>query len=322
MNRFFLLKKQCWMIIAGLALSACGTGGSVGENQPTQSVGSVPTPAPTTNNAPTNPTAQPDGAANPTVQPSGAGAHEVTMIGREYAFEAPEKVPAGLLNFTFQNQGAAVHHAQIARLNDGVTFDKLMAAFKQGETAALPLITVVGGPSLIDPGTTARVTLDLKPGAYALLCLVPDAEGIPHLAHGMARPLTITGDATAQPEPQADLTISMADFQYSMPGEVDSGPQVWKVVNDGVQPHELVLHKLAPGKTAEDIIAFFHHPQGQPPFTNAGGMQGLLQGGAGWAHLDLEPGTYVAICYSPDPASGKRHMDLGMVKTLSVVSES
>jgi hypothetical protein len=90
-------------------------------------------------------------------------------------------------------------------------------------------------------------------------------------------------------------------------------------VNDGPQPHELVLHKLAPNTTADDVIAFFHDPRGAPPFANAGGMQGLPPGEAGWAHLDLAPGTYVAICYIPDPTSGKRHMDLGMVKTLTVV---
>jgi hypothetical protein len=321
MNRFLLFKKQYWMIIAVLALSACGTGGSVGVNQPTEAL--VPAPSAATHD---NPSAQPsapaNGAPDSTAQPTGTGAHEVTIVGRDFTFEAPETAPAGMITFSFKNAGAAVHHIQVARLNDGVTFDQLMAAFKQGESAAFPLFAPVGGPSLTDPGNSARVTLDLDPGAYALLCLVPDAEGIPHLAHGMARPLTITSDTATQPEPQADLTVAMADFQYTLPGEVGAGPQTWKIVNDGPQPHELALHKLVSGKSAEDVIAFFHQPQGQPPFTNAGGMQGLPQGGAGWAHLDLAPGTYVAICYIPDPSSGKRHMDLGMVKTLSVVSES
>lgn len=286
-------------ILAMLALSACSAAGSAGASQPDP----------------------PDEATHPTTQSTGPGGHEVTIVGRDHVFEAPEEMPAGLITFAFKNEGAEVHHVQIARLNDGVTFEQFMAAFEQGEAAAMPLITPVGGPSLTNPGQTARVTLNLEPGAYVLLCLVPDAEGIPHLAHGMARPLTITGDVATQPEPQADLTISMADFQYSMPTEVEAGPQTWKVVNDGPQPHELVLHKLASGKTAEDVIAFFHTPQGQPPFTNAGGMQGLSQGGVGWVQLDLAPGTYVAICYIPDPTSGTRHMDLGMVRTLTVGSK-
>jgi hypothetical protein len=55
-----------------------------------------------------------------------------------------------------------------------------------------------------------------------------------------------------------------------------------------------------------------------PPFTNSGGMQGLPHGGQGWTHLDLAPVMYVAICHIPDPATGKRHIDLGMVKTFIV----
>jgi hypothetical protein len=304
-------------IVATLALNACGAAGSAGANQPGRTVGSTPTYESPTTQA----TAGADGASSPTAEPAGAGAHEVTIVGSEYAFEAPEQAPAGLITFSFKNQGAAVHHAQVVRLNAGVTFEQLMAAFQRGETAALPLIIPVGGPSLTDPGQTARVTLDLDPGVYALLCLVPDAEGILHLAHGMARPLTITGDAAIEPEPPTDLTVSMADFQYTMPDEIRAGRQTWKVVNDGAQPHELVLHKLAPGKTAEDVIAFFHHSQGAPPFADAGGMQGLPQGEAGWAHLDLAPGSYVAICYIPDRASGTRHMNLGMVKMLIVVEK-
>jgi hypothetical protein len=308
-------------IIAALVLNACGASGSAGVNQPAEAL--APAPSAAAHDSPSaQPSAPANGAPDSTVQPTGTGAYELTIVGRDFVFEAPEAAPAGLIAFSFKNAGAVVHHIQVARLNDGVTFDQLMAAFKQGESAAFRLFTPVGGPSLTDPGSSARVTLELEPGAYALLCLVPDAQGIPHLAHGMARPLTITGDAATQPEPQADLTASMADFQYTMPGEVGAGPQTWKIVNDGPQPHELALHKLASGKSAEDVIEFFHHPQGQPPFTNAGGMQGLQQGRAGWANLDLAPGTYVAICYIPDPSSGKRHMDLGMVKTLSVVSES
>lgn len=293
------------LTFAVVALSACSARGAVMDRQPDPPVESAPAAS----------------AALPVAdRPANVDTHEVTVVGRDYAFEAPDEIPAGLTTFTFQNEGEVVHHVQVVRLNDGVTFQQLMEAFMQGEDAAFPLFTPVGGASLIDPGAVGRVTLNLEPGAYALLCLVPDEEGIPHLAHGMARPLAVTGDAAPAPEPQADLTVSMADFQYTMPAEVEAGPQTWKIVNDGPQPHELVLHKLAPDKTADDVLAFIHQPEGPPPFTNAGGMQGLPQGGAGWVHLDLEPGTYVAICYIPDPASGAPHLDLGMVKSFTVVS--
>lgn len=305
-------------LIAVLALSACGTTESAGTSQPALPGGSTSTEADTGAQSGATEATPPDGATAPTFPPAEAIVHEVTLVGRDHAFEAPEEAPAGLITFTFRNEGSAVHHAQVVRLNEGVTFEELMAAFQEGESAAFPLFTPVGGPALTDPGDAGRVTLHLDPGAYALLCFVEDEAGIPHLAQGMARPLTITGEAAPEAKPRVDLTVSMADFQYTMPDEVDAGPQTWEVTNNGPQPHELVVQKLAPGKSPEDVIAFFHNPQGPPPFTNFGGMQALSPDEAGWLHLDLEPGTYVAICYVPDPASGKGHMDLGMVKTFRV----
>ena len=317
----FTFLPRFLMLFAILALSACGTGESMGSNPPESVVEAAPAQPQDQESA--QPAEQPDGAADPASQQTEAVPHEVTIVGRDHAFEAPDEVPAGLLTFTFQNEGESVHHLQIVRLNDGVTFEQLMEAFAEGgEAEAFPLFTPVGGPALTDPGATGQVTLNLDPGAYALLCFVMDEEGIPHLAMGMARPLTLTGDAAPGAEPQADLTVSMADFQYAMPTEVEAGPQTWEIVNDGPQPHELVLHKLAPGKTVEDVLAFIHQPEGEPPFTNAGGMQGVAQGGTGWVHLDLTPGVYVAICYIPDPESGAPHLDLGMVRVFTVGDES
>jgi hypothetical protein len=98
-------------IVATLALNACGAAGSAGANQPGRTVGSTPTYESPTTQA----TAGADGASSPTAEPAGAGAHEVTIVGSEYAFEAPEQAPAGLITFSFKNQGAAVHHAQVDR---------------------------------------------------------------------------------------------------------------------------------------------------------------------------------------------------------------
>jgi hypothetical protein len=76
-------------------------------------------------------------------------------------------------------------------------------------------------------------------------------------------------------------------------------------------------YKLA-GKTLDDVRAFMQSPSGPPPFEDAGGMQALDAGKTGWLTLDLEPGTYVALCFVPDPASGTAHMDMGMIVPFSV----
>jgi hypothetical protein len=47
-------------------------------------------------------------------------------------------------------------------------------------------------------------------------------------------------------------------------------------------------------------------------------MQGLNPGSSGYPALNLQPGTYAAICLIPDPASGKPHAALGMAKDFTV----
>jgi hypothetical protein len=59
-------------------------------------------------------------------------------------------------------------------------------------------------------------------------------------------------------------------------------------------------------------------PSGPPPFEAVGGIESFSAGGSGYMTLDLQPGTYVAICNVPDPASGISHAQLGMIKQFTV----
>ena len=274
------------LALAAVALSGCGT-----QSQPT--------------NAPA--------LASPTA------AVEVTLKGHDFSYEAPEQIAAGPVTLHFQNAGHEPHHAQLARLNDGVTLEQFQAALAKGEMEAFPLVTFVGGPGAVFPNQSSSVTLDLPPGQYVLICFFRSDDGTPHFAKGMLKPLTVTAAGqTKPPEPEADVTIRMKDFHFDMPTELKAGQQVWKIVNDGPQPHELQVIKLAPGKTIDDVAAFFQKPEGPPPFDTLGGMQGLNPGLSGWLNLDLQAGDYAALCYIPDPTTGQPHFALGMVMPFAV----
>ena len=54
----------------------------------------------------------------------------VTITAREYAFEAPHQLPAGVTNFHFMVKGKEPHHGIMVRLDEGKTFDDLAAALK------------------------------------------------------------------------------------------------------------------------------------------------------------------------------------------------
>jgi uncharacterized cupredoxin-like copper-binding protein len=251
--------------------------------------------------------------------PAVATIPQIVIKATDYAFDAPAQVNAGLISVRLENNGQELHHAQIARLQDGKTTADLQAALAQGEQAAIALLEFVGGPSVLDPGKSQEVVLDLKAGNYVLLCFIASADGVPHLAKGMVKPIQVVaaGQSGAQ-APRADASIILKDFGFEMPAGVKAGKQTWEIKNAGPQLHEMVIFKLAPGKTMDDVGAFFQSPAGPPPFEAVGGMQALSVGKSAWLVLDLQPGNYIALCNVPDPASGKAHAELGMIMPFTI----
>lgn len=245
---------------------------------------------------------------------------EITINAADFSFEAADQIEAGLARINLVNNGQEPHHAQIVRLNEGVTLEQFQAALQEGEAAAFPLITFVGGPGLVDPGLQSQVTLDLSPGQYVLLCFIPSHDGVPHLAKGMVRPLEVVAGAEQAQEIdiKADAVVRLVDFSFVLPAEIKAGRQTWQIINEGPQPHEIMLIKLAEGKTIGDVQAFLQSPHGAPPFSQIGGFQAIQVGQSGWLNLDLTPGEYVAICHIPDPTSGHAHSELGMVMPFTV----
>ena len=51
---------------------------------------------------------------------------------------------------------------------------------------------------------------------------------------------------------------------------------------------------------------------------DVGGFEPIQAGDRGWLMLNLTPGTYVALCFVPDPETGKAHADLGMIQSFDV----
>lgn len=120
--------------------------------------------------------------------------NEVRIIGLDYAFTAPDTLPAGPTSFAFENRGEVDHEMILVRLKEGVTLDAVMEAAAGG---ADPRELTEGGPGILiaDPGETAesRLLVDLQPGrTYALVCNFRDQpEDPPHTALGMRAALRV-----------------------------------------------------------------------------------------------------------------------------------
>lgn len=245
------------------------------------------------------------------------------FVAHDYSFEGPSELMAGWQNVLLRNDGAEVHHLQFARLNDGVSTEQFFQALAEEGEAALALGTLTGGVGMIPPGTEAEVLVDFtQPGTYVLLCFITNAEGVPHLALGMTDVLQVVGEAAsgdAAAEPTADIEVRMRDFAFTMPTSVPTGEHVWKIVNDGPQPHEMALMKLNEGVTLEQFMASMATGgEGELPAMPIGGAQALSLGLSSFITYDLAPGDYVAICFVPDPETGEPHVALGMIAGFTV----
>ena len=247
---------------------------------------------------------------------------KITITARDFSFDIPSGIQPGYVDIKVVNTGSEDHQVQFARLNNGVTVDQLKEALKKSPEAALPLVTTNGGVSAIKPGQSQEVILNLAEGQYAALCFLAGQDNVSHTEKGMVSFFSVTGASnTSQVSaPQSDLDVILKDFSIGIPGTIQTGMQTIKVTNDGPQPHEMIFVKLAAGKTLEDVKQFFHSqtPSGPPPFEFVTGMGALEKGSTGWLRTTLEPGNYIALCFVPDPSSGKAHAELGMMTAFTV----
>ncbi len=248
--------------------------------------------------------------------------NHVVVTATDFAFQAPDSVPAGLAMIHLVNKGPSVHHLQLVQVDSGKTLADLMAAMKNpGPPPAW--VHFVGGPNALAPTgvDTAVVYATLAAGNYALLCFVPDSAGRPHFTLGMARALTVTAaNTTPMLAPQADVVIHLKDYDFTVMGNLTAGAHTIRVINDGPQAHEVTLFQMAPRKKAMDMVKWVldQHMRGMPPAKPIGGVSGLDPHGSATMQVTLAKGSYGLICFLPDAKDGKEHALHGMVKDLTV----
>jgi len=244
----------------------------------------------------------------------------VTIIARDYAFEAPDTVAAGRTQVRLINKGGEMHHAYLIRLNGGKNLNDLMTAFKAGGPPPAWAHDVGGPNASAVPGPSTAV-VDLEAGTYALICVIPSNDGTPHVMKGMSRTITVVNSAKSSPTVKVatpDVTVDLADYNFALSRPLTRGQHVIRVRNTAEQSHEMFIAKLAPGKKPEEVLAWIESPKGPPPLTPLGGTVGLARGAYNDISLDLTAGNYALFCFIPDAKDGKPHVAHGMIKPFTV----
>lgn len=252
---------------------------------------------------------------------SPAAPNVVTIIATDYAFSAPDTIPAGLTTFKMLNQGREPHQTVLMGAR-GKSLGEIRAAMvSQGPIPEW--LHFPAGPGVATAGDSSNATSRLEPGDYYLVCFIPDAHNVPHVMRGMVRqlvvvPAPLTASAPAA-EPQADIVVTLSDYAFSLSKPLTAGTHTIRVENAGPQVHEIGIEQLAPGKTMADwqqwLVAGM---KGMGPAKPMGGLVGPDKGKAGWFTITLTAGKYLLTCYVPDAKDQKPHVMHGMVQELTV----
>lgn len=133
-----------------------------------------------------------------------------------------------------------------------------------------------------------------------------------------------TAATTAEAEAEsAAVEVKGAEYAFLMPEKTEGGVVSFRTSNVGKEIHEYALGRLDEGKTLEDVKKRLAQGEGEPPswFEDVGGVPVLSQGEEITITRDLEPGTYVMLCFLPSP-KGVPHVNLGMIKSFELVGDS
>lgn len=265
----------------------------------------------------------PSGHAGGPTRSEPAKPRVVRIVTKDFAFEAPAETPGGLTMIRLVNHGPSIHHIQIVQLPAGKTLQDMMGAL-QAEGPPPAGVVLLGGPNAVIPGDSSEAIVDLEPGNYALLCVIPGSDMVPHMAKGMVAALRVTGPAVAraaslESEVKADVSLDLVDYGFQLSQPLTAGRHTLRVTDRAQQPHEVVIWQLAPGKTADDLKAWFvAKMQGPPPARPMGGTVALSTGEENLVPLDLPAGEYALACFVADAKDGAPHLMHGMLRQITV----
>lgn len=244
----------------------------------------------------------------------------VTFVAHDFGFSGPDRIPAGMTRVRLVNRGQDLHQAQFIKLPANKTAADFRAEIAANSSRLPRWVQRRGGPNSVVPGEQAVAIINLEPGAYVLLCGIPDKHGRPHVSLGMLKPVQVEETIMPQgPMPAADLTLTLVDFGFELSQPITPGTRTIQVLNKGSQAHEVVVVQLAPGASVGDFIDGFSPgvpvlPAGKP----IGGLVGLERGRDGFFLADFAPGRYGLICFLPDLTTGAPHFTRGMMMDVTV----
>jgi len=189
-----------------------------------------------------------------------------------------------------------------------------------------------GGVSGTAPGQTAKATMNLAAGTYAMIDNANgQAPGPSNAARGALAEFEVTaGENGALPPSTATITgatdaQAKPEHSFEIEGDLRVGNNRLRFVNEGEELHHAIMFPINPGKSLADVTKAFSEegpPSGPPPvdFEGAAGTA-VIDGDTGFV-TDVairKPGKYAVVCFLTNrDGKGKEHLAEGMIDEVVV----
>jgi len=234
-------------------------------------------------------------------------------------YRGPAKLHTGLLPVIYKQPAAGGPGFEIWRLKAGYTWKQ----FKKDATGSPTapgfkrlLSHSFGYGGLATPGT-GKLVLD-KPGHYVAFVLAPNGATL-------IKNLNVTGRALKKaPKVTTAATVSMRNSARFGGASTLPAKGTIRIRNNATDsPHFLMLQHVADGTTRAAVVEYFATagPDTPPPsFMLPGGLQTGSLSTNHWQTVkySLPKGTYVEMCFFPDPKTGMPHAMMGMVRIVTI----
>ncbi len=252
----------------------------------------------------------------------------IEVVAKDFSFEVKSEIPSGWDTFEFKNQGHAEHFFLLNSLPDSISYptyhknvvrpfvmvmDSLNAGMSKGDAINLLVsnlapwyfteVKQMGGPGIIEPGMSEKVTLNLPPGRYVMECYIKE-DGVFHSELGMIKPITVTEKNSGTVPPNANYEITLTNFKYTTSGEIKPGHNVvavhFKEHPEAGLGNDVQLIKLTDETNMQEVIDWLDWMnigglESPAPVEFLGGMQEMPVGNTAYFEVDLKPGNYAWI---------------------------
>jgi len=275
----------------------------------------------------------------------GLGLPEINLVATDTDVTGlPESVEAGRYLVTLEDQSATQEiEVYFGVLPSSVTTDQAIADIEAQDNSSTtpPWVydaTWAGGPNPY-PGQTDGAVVDLTEGSWFVAfdrqteddsdqSLTDNGQTLEVTAGtGAASPIA-AGTAAASPAAvEGAVSVNMKEYTFELPDTVSSGPQIWDMGNTGTQPHFMVLFGVPDGTTMQQVLHTVNTFVTGTPEADALGFEDLHDiydtsfispGQHLGIQLNLDPGTYAAICFFTDKDTGQLHAMMGMISVFTV----